>query len=165
MIGSVCLALVVALIFGLAYSTFAYLVSETTQPPLYDPATITSSGHGVAQFVIENPAITTIPKLTLVLVEISLALPALLLYGMGSAALYQGLVVWGRVLLGAYGESPGLDKYMKMWAFSVKSLGRPRVTPGHRRVEWKCVSVAERPNLALQSLTVVGMRQFSIWRL
>jgi hypothetical protein len=85
-----------------------------------------------------------------------------MLYG-GPAAFCGELVVWGRIIFGTFAGTPGLDEYMKMWTFSVKSLGRPRVKPGHRRIEWKCVSVVGSSNPSLTSLTVKGMRLLPIW--
>jgi hypothetical protein len=151
--GSVCLAVFVDLIFRIAYSTFASSGHQTTSPPLYGSATNASYGHRLILSVLYDSATTAI-LLTLAFSKTLLVLPAVLLYYMGAGAIRQELIFWGRILFGAYGESAGFDEYMKMWAFSVKSLGRPRLTPGHRRVEWKCVSVAGIPDLEHPSLTM-----------
>jgi hypothetical protein len=151
--GSVCLAVFVDLIFRIAYSTFASSGHQTTSPPLYGSATNASYGHRLILSVLYDSATTAI-LLTLAFSKTLLVLPAVLLYYMGAGAIRQELIFWGRILFGAYGESAGFDECMKMWAFSVKSLGRPRLTPGHRRVEWKCVSVAGIPDLEHPSLTM-----------
>jgi hypothetical protein len=129
-VGSVCMAVVVALTSGHEVT----YIADPDYPPL-----IAAINY--------NPGGDTTTVLTL-LVLISLLSPALLLYGMGSGASRQALVVCGRILFGGNGQSPGLDEYMKMWVFSMKSLRRPRLAPGHRRVEWKCVSVAGLSDLA-----------------